>query len=153
MLLDSNGNLGIGTITPLGGLTVMNGNVGIGTWVPAYNLDLINGTARSRKVIRVNTVASSGTPSINTDTTDLFTITALAANITSMTSGLTGTPRAGDTLEIRILDNGSARTITWGTSFESTTTTLPATTVISTTMYILLQWNEADSKWACLAVS
>jgi fibronectin-binding autotransporter adhesin len=33
-------NVGIGTSTPLGALTVMNGNVGIGTWVPAAALDV-----------------------------------------------------------------------------------------------------------------
>ncbi len=39
----SNGNIGIGTTTPLGGLTVMNGNVGIGTWVPASSLQIASG--------------------------------------------------------------------------------------------------------------
>ena len=34
-LIDANGNVGIGTTTPVGGLTVMSGNVGIGTWKPA----------------------------------------------------------------------------------------------------------------------
>lgn len=102
---------------------------------------------------RVNTVASSGTPTINTDTTDLFTITALAANITSFTTNLSGTPVNGDELEIRILDNGTAHTLAWGTSFAATGTVgLPSTTVISTTIRIFLEWNSASSKWECVSV-
>jgi hypothetical protein len=38
--ITSAGNIGIGTTTPVGALTVMNGNVGIGTWVPASNLSI-----------------------------------------------------------------------------------------------------------------
>ena len=32
VIVDNNSNVGIGTTTPVGGLTVMSGNVGIGTW-------------------------------------------------------------------------------------------------------------------------
>ena len=46
MHVTTTGNIGIGTITPLGGLTVMNGNVGIGTWVPKAFCD-IEGTLPS----------------------------------------------------------------------------------------------------------
>ncbi len=45
MTLTNAGNVGIGTTTPLGGLTVMNGNVGIGTWSPAAGLVVMNGNA------------------------------------------------------------------------------------------------------------
>jgi hypothetical protein len=37
----SNGDVGIGTETPVGGLTVMNGNTGIGTWSPTSKLQVI----------------------------------------------------------------------------------------------------------------
>ena len=39
------GNVGIGTSTPQGGLVVTNGNVGIGTWAPGTMLD-VKGSAR-----------------------------------------------------------------------------------------------------------
>lgn len=101
---------------------------------------------------RVNTTTSSATPAINTDTTDLFTITALAAAITSMTSSLSGTPVAGQKLMIRIKDNGTARAITWGASFTSSgVATLPTTTVISKTHHIGLVWDEVASLWVCIA--
>lgn len=102
---------------------------------------------------RVNTVASSATPAINTDTTDLFTITALALAITSMTTSLTGTPVAGQELWIRIKDNATARAITWGAKFTSSgVATLLATTVISKTHLSKFIWDEAASLWVCVAV-
>jgi hypothetical protein len=80
---------------------------------------------------RVGTVTSSATPTINIDNVDVFTITALAVAITSMSSGLSGTPTAGQYLAISFKDNGTARAITWGASYASTTTaTLPTTTVV-----------------------
>jgi hypothetical protein len=51
---------------------------------------------------RIVSITSSATPAINVDVTDLFQITALALDITSMTSGLTGTPKDGQQLWIQI---------------------------------------------------
>lgn len=107
----------------------------------------------SNTLPRISSTASSATPSINTDTTDLFEITALAANITSMTTNLTGTPVDGQTLLIRVKDNGIARTITWGTSFVSSgTATLLATTVAGKQHTVGLAYDSNAAKWVCLAV-
>jgi hypothetical protein len=84
---------------------------------------------------------------------DIANITGLAQAITSMTSSLSGTPADGDFLEIRITDSGTGRGITWGTSFESTTIALPTTTVASTMLRTLLEWNATASKWDCVAVA
>lgn len=101
---------------------------------------------------RINTVASSATPAINTDTTDQFTITALAVAITSMTTGLTGTPTNGQQLMIRIKDNGTARTITWGASFLSSgAASLLSTTVANKTHMMGLIYDTAAAKWVCVA--
>ncbi len=97
--------------------------------------------------------AGSGTPAINTDSYDVVHITAQSAAITSFTTNLTGTPVDGDTLRISITDNGTARALTWGTSFESSTTTLPTTTVISTRLDVGFFWNTETSKWRCVATS
>jgi hypothetical protein len=110
-------------------------------------------TWASAAPVRVNTTASSATPAINVDTTDQFTITALAAAITSMTSGLSGTPRDGQKLMVRIKDNGTARAITWGASFQSSgVATLPTTTVINKTHMVGLIYDSAAAIWVCVAV-
>lgn len=54
---------------------------------------------------------------------------------------------------IQITDNGTARAITWGTSFASTTVALPTTTVISTMLRVVLQWSSGTSKWNCVGVA
>lgn len=174
MVINNGGNVGIGVnpqnrldvsgaeaigagyaganTAPSNGLAVQ-GNVGIGTWIPAYSLDLVNNKSRSRSVFRVVTTTQSATPTINTDTGDIFEITGLAQAITSMTTNLSGTPLDGDQLEIIFTDNGTARALTFGTSFESTTVTLPTTTVISTPLKVFLQWNAVASKWDCVGTA
>lgn len=102
---------------------------------------------------RTNTVASSATPTINTDTTDIFTITALAAAITSMTTNLSGTPVNGQKLIVRIKDDGTARAITWGASFASRGATLPTTTVLSKYLYVGFIYNSTAAVWDCVAVA
>ena len=107
-----------------------------------------------RMTKRTGNTASSGTPTINTDTTDKYLLTALAANITSFTTNLSGTPVEGDILWIEITDNGTPRTIAWGASFEASgTVSLPTTTVTSTKLSIIFGWNTATSKWRIMAAS
>lgn len=104
---------------------------------------------------RADSTTSSATPTINTDNVDYYALTAQAAAITSFTTNLSGSthyPR--QTLWISIQDNGTARAITWGASFEASgTTALPTTTVISTRLDVGFVWNERTSKWRCIAVS
>ena len=47
----------------------------------------------------------------------------------------------------------AARAITWGTSFEASTTALPTTTVSTARLDVGFIWNAATSKWRCLAVA
>lgn len=102
---------------------------------------------------RVGTTTSSATPTINTDNVDAFSITALATNITSMTTNLSGTPTDFQKLLIRILDNGSARTIAWGASFASKGATLPTTTTANKLLTVGLIYNSVTALWECVAVA
>lgn len=109
--------------------------------------------ANKRIIKRVPPITQSATPIINTDITDVAHITGLAQAITSMTTNLTGNPQEGDTLRIDITDNGTARAITWGASFEASTVALPTTTVISARLDIDFVWNSVNSKWRCIKVA
>ena len=99
---------------------------------------------------RTGTVASSATPTINTDNVDFFSITALTVAITSMTTNLSGTPTDGQRLWIAITGT-AARAITWGASFEaSASAPLPTTTVSTDRLDVVFVWNAATSKWRCV---
>lgn len=101
---------------------------------------------------RVSTTTSSGTPTINTDNMDMYGLTAQAVDITSFTTNLTGTPTNGQKLWIYIVGT-AARAITWGASFESSTVTLPTTTVTTNRLDVGFVWNSVTSKWRCVAVA
>jgi hypothetical protein len=101
---------------------------------------------------RVSTTTSSATPTINTDNTDQFGLTAQAVNITSFTTNLSGTPTDGQKLWIYIVGT-AARTITWGASFEASTVSLPTTTVTTNRLDVGFVWNAVTSKWRCVAVA
>ena len=99
---------------------------------------------------RINSTASSSTPTPNGDTTDIYEVTALAAGATFCAP--TGTPVDGQPLVIRIKDNGTARTLAFNASYRAgTDIALPTTTVLSKTMYLGFLYNSADSKWDLIA--
>ncbi|MCL5018881.1 MAG: hypothetical protein M1426_00155 [Patescibacteria group bacterium] len=100
---------------------------------------------------RITTITSSATPTVNTDNCDVVTITAQAEAITSMTSGLSGTPTNFQSLIYRILDNGTNRAITWGTSFVAKGVALPTTTTASKLLTVGFIYNTVTSKWECVA--
>lgn len=96
--------------------------------------------------------ANSATPALNTDSFDMLIITGQTANITSMTTNLTGTPTTGQKLWISFTAASGTPTVTWGASFESSTVTLP-TGMTTTRSDIGFVWNQATSKWRCVAVA
>jgi hypothetical protein len=102
---------------------------------------------------RVGSTTSSATPTINTDDVDAYSITALAAAITSFTTNLSGTPTNHQKLIIRIKDDGTARAITWGASFVAGGVALPTTTVLSKilTVGFIHNSDNALNKWQCVA--
>jgi hypothetical protein len=136
MRIHSSGGVSIGSITDSG----------------ANNLSVAGAIVSTRITPRVSTTASDATPTINTDNTDQFGLTAQAVDITSFTTNLSGTPTDGQKLWIYIVGT-AARAIAWGASFESSTATLPTTTVTTNRLDVGFVWNTATSKWRCVAVA
>jgi hypothetical protein len=93
--------------------------------------------------------ASSITPSIAT--ADVYAYTALAANLTI--NAPTGTPVDGDKLIFRLLDNGTARALTWDATYTVIGVTLPTTTTASKTTYVGCIYNANNTRWDVIAVT
>jgi len=129
-----------------GALSFVSGSAGDVTLTGTQTL------TNKRITPRVSTTTSSATPTINTDNVDQYGLTAQAVDITSFTTNLSGTPTNGQKLWIYIVGT-AARAITWGTSFESSTATLPTTTVTTNRLDIGFVWNAATSKWRCVATA
>lgn len=165
----SGGALALGTqnLTMTGSLAATGARVTKGwfTDIESTNTPTVGGTAlptasstttftNKRITKRVLTTNAPGaTPTLNTDNYDVANFTGLSAAITSMTTNLSGTPTAFQPLIIAFTDDGTAKGITWGASFESSTATLPTTTVISTLLTVGFFWNSVTSKWRCIAVA
>jgi hypothetical protein len=92
---------------------------------------------------RVQTVASSATVT-PTASDDLVVITAQAAGLTL--ANPTGTFVQGQSMVIRIKDDGTARTIAYGVDYRAIGVTLPTTTVINKTTYLGCIYNTTDNK-------
>lgn len=99
-------------------------------WIGGVYVSLPTGTGAPR----VNSVASSATPTINVATTDQFEVTALAVAITGFV--ITGTPVDGQQLAIRITDNGTLRALAFGASFGPSGTVALLTTTVATKVHL-----------------
>lgn len=103
---------------------------------------------------RIGTVASASTITPTSDASDQYNVTALAVPATFAVPS--GTPTDGQKLIIRILDNGTARALTWTTTaggYRVVGTVLPTTTIASKTTYVGCIYNSAAARWDVVAVS
>jgi hypothetical protein len=140
--------------TRLDGNIITTGLTGILVGNGSSNASVITpGTGVAAELARGSShTTSSGTPTINTDAVDYFELTAQAADITSFTSNLSGTPAYGQKLWVSITGTGS-HSITWGSSFESGAVATLPTTLTTTRQDIGFIWNVANTKWRCVAVA
>lgn len=98
---------------------------------------------------RVQTVASSATVTA-VSTNDIVTITAQAVGLTL--ANPTGAFVEGQSLIIRVKDNGTARAITYGANFRAIGVTAPTTTTANKTTYIGCIYNSTDTKFDIIGV-
>lgn len=129
---------------------LLDGTEAVGKYLKCVDTD---GKANWADVVvnpRVQTVTSSATVT-PTSTNDLVTITAQATGLTL--ANPTGTFVEGQSLMIRIKDNGTARAITFGADYRAIGITLPSTTVISKTMYLGIIYNSTDGKFDILGLN
>jgi len=103
----------------------------------------------SGRVPNVQTVTSSATVT-PTFSNDGVKITAQATGLTLANPTGTAFEMAG--MAIRIKDNGTARSISFGSQYRAIDVVLPTTTVIGKTLYIGLIYNIDDTKWDVVAV-
>lgn len=172
LVTNTNGTIEITAVTDGGDFNLFHTATGskvlalYGSSSNTLHLNLLDGDLQTNSVTRLTnagvlqntriqklsttTAGAGATPTINTDTTAYVDFTALAAAITSMTTNLSGTPSRGDTLWVSFTDNGTARAIAWGASFEASTVALPTTTVISTRLDVGFIWNVVTGKWRCV---
>lgn len=142
------------TVNGVAGPVSFTGHPGVAEFLCRFDMVALNLIVTAVRVTapRVTAIASSATPSINVDTTDLYKITALTTAITSFTSGLTGTPVDGQKLEVRI-KAATALGITWGSGFASSgVATLLATTVAGMEHWANFVYDADIAKFVCRAV-
>lgn len=103
--------------------------------------------------VLASTDTSTATPTpIGNAKRNFYTLTALALNATF--AAPSGTPANGNVLLIRYLDNATARTLSFNAIYRAVGVTLPTTTVISKTGYLLAIYNSAGSgTWDVVQVS
>lgn len=110
--------------------------------------DTITITATKAPAVQSVTSSATVTPTFSDD---LVKITAQAAGLTL--ANWSGTAVPGWGLVIRIKDNGTARSIAYGTKYRALGVTLPTTTVVGKTLYLGCIYNSDDDKFDVVAVA
>lgn len=119
--------------------------------IKAYYDGVTSTLTNKRITLRTTTSNAPGaTPTYNTDNQDVLLFTGIAANITSLTTSRSGTASEGDVMTMLFTDNGTARTIAYGTLFVAGTAPLAATTIVGSTIRQTYRYNAATSKYECI---
>jgi len=140
LLIDTDGNIIIST-TPVAESTTAN---------PPVTRDTGTGALKTggKKIV---SVASDTTPNpTGWAYENEYYLTALAG--AAAFEAPSGTPVNGNTLLIRVKDDGTARALTYNSIYKGFSQTLPATTIVNKEMYLGFIYNSATSKWDLISV-
>jgi hypothetical protein len=134
------GTLGVSGATTLSGATTHTGAL------TANGVTTFNNAVAVTPISTTNGTSNVITPTL---TSTMYIVNALTGNGTI--NAPTGTPTAdGQTLIIRIRDNGSQYTLAWNSIYNPVVVTLP--TLTHNTLYVGTKWNSVTSKWDVLSV-
>lgn len=100
--------------------------------------------------VRKYAQTSPSTLAVDAANYELFVASALANGVTL--GNPTGTVEDGAAVMFRIRDNGTQRSISYGSAYRAMGVTLPTLTVPSKWIYMLARWNDDDDKWDILSV-
>jgi len=123
-----------------------------GTFTTLTATTNINSTRINPRIGTTTGAAAGITPT--GDTSDQYNVTAAGVNLTI--NAPSGTPVNGQKLTLRIVDNGTARTLTWTVTsgaYRVVGTTLPTTTVANKTIYVGCIYNAEAIFWDVVAVT
>jgi hypothetical protein len=137
----------ISTITNSGTLTLPTGT---DILVANNNTATLTNKRITPRVQPIST--NSGTYTLDTNSYDMFVITGQTATIMSITT--TGTPTNGQKLWLSITGTAAVGFTLDNSYFESSTVSLPTTTVSTARLDIGFVWNESSTpsgKWRCVA--
>ena len=114
-----------------------------------------NLTVAGKLLPNVQTITSAATITPNANADTQVSVNALAAPATI--AAPTGTPSDGQSLVIRIEDNGTARALTWTTgssgAYRAVGVVLPTTTVAGKVLYVGCRYNANDLRWDAVSLS
>jgi len=141
---------GTATLPSLGNTTI-SGTLGVtGATTLTGALTANGATTFNNSVVVTPSSTTSGSTITPTLTSTMYIVSALATSATI--AAPTGTPSDGQSLIIRIRDNGTSQTLSWNAIYNVIQVTLPTATTISNTHYIGCKYNAATSKWDVLSV-
>ena len=112
--------------------------------------NILTNKRKQPRVYTVNSVGASLTPEIATF--DIFDVTAVSQPLTIANHSYS-IPADGELMEIRLLDNGFARALSFGTNYVAKAgTALPTTTTLGKNMTMLFEWFASLGKWNLMSV-
>jgi len=99
--------------------------------------------------LRISSITTATTVAPDIDQFDFISIDALASAVSF--ANPTGTPVNGQRLIIRILDNGSARSLSWGTAYAAGGIPLPTSTTAGKRTHLGFIFDGFGIKWYLVA--
>jgi len=142
-----------GAVTLAGTLNIANGGTGNTSFVAANIATYTGAETLTNKRINPRFLTSANAATLVPDISayDQYNLTAQDQTLT--VNAPTGSPVDGNKLMFRILDNGTARTISWNATYTNIGVTLPTTTTASKTIYVGSIYNATNTRWDVIAVT